>query len=244
MIIARDAVDIMLTVHNRAEFTKECLYHLFHSTSWDNVRKLTVYNVDSKDGAREVALKMLSSFDKADWEIVDVPKAHIMDIQNFHVRKVRTPLVAKLDNDVAVPSQWLDVALSVCERYPDIGILGLSPMMGFTQMEISKEKFGCGRVPSVGGLFLAYTHVFQKAPSLPVAMGSRDGFQEWQEKVIPSVTKAWISPGIHLILMDMVPFQPWAGMRDRYIEKGWQRRGGVYDPNNPIMNWWRNAHAP
>jgi len=242
-ILPQKSVDLMVTAHNRAEYTRECLYHLIRNTSWELVRKLTIYDVGSEDGTDHVIRGMLSSFEKADCEIVSIPKAMALDIQNFHVKGVRAPFVAKIDNDIAVPRQWLEVALSVCTRHPEVGILGLSPMMGFTQKIIPVEAFGYGRAPAVGGIFLAKTSVFQEAPSSPKPKDHYNGFQDWQAEVIPSVTKAWIVPGMHVILMDMVPFEPWVSLGKKYIEKGWQRQGGVYTPGNPVLGWWRDNHA-
>jgi len=238
------SVDVMVIAHNRAEYTRECLYHLIRNTTWELVRKLTVYDVGSEDGAGSVARDMLSSFDKAALEIVNTPKTTVLEVQNFHVKKVQASFMAKIDNDIAVPRQWLDVALSVCIRHPEVGILGLSPMMGFTQKIIPVEAFGYRRAPVVGGVFLARASVFQEALSLPHSLDCYFGFQDWQERAIPSVVKGWIVPGIHVVLMDMVPFEPWAGLRKKYIERGWQRKGGIYTPDNPVLWWWRYNHAP
>jgi len=235
------SVDLMVPVYNRAEYTRECLDNLIKNTSWENVRKLSVYNVCSEDGARRVIDEMLSPFKGAPYEVVDLAKMTVHDVQNIHVMKAETPFVVKIDNDTVVPPRWLETALSVQSRYPFIGLLGLYPWLGISLEGLVPDQYRYAPTPVVGGLFLSKVSVFREAPCLPKTLGGGYcGFQEWQRTFTRSVIKAWIVPGIHVILLDMIPFDPWASLGKSYIKRGWQRMCKPYSPDNKVLDWWRN----
>ena len=61
---------------------------------------------------------------------------------------------------------------------------------------------------------------FFDARYLPIPRG-RYGFTEWQHECKP--TRGWITPDLPVVLLDRLPFDPWLGLAEMYVEKGWQR---------------------
>lgn len=237
MILAERCVDLMLAAFNRLEFTQECLRCLLKNTAWKYVRKLTVYDSGSTDGTHEAIEQALAGFNDAPFEIVTFPKVRpIVEIQNLHIQKATAPLIAKIDNDTLVPPRWLELALTILAMNPDVGILGLEPIYEPASVPLRDEEYQIEKTEHVGGLFLARASVFRGVPP-PRAHSIYFGFTEWQRRVIPSVKKAWIKPSIPLILLDRVPFEPWASHSVKYISKGWQRPWSCYPPDSTVLRW-------
>ena len=158
-------------------------------------------------------------------------------------------LFAKIDNDVIVPPGWVEAAVDVMDRYPELSILGLEPWQSRTPAPWAKDKpvstpeknwiggAGYVRVECVGGVFVARRSAF--ARSRPVPRDTYGGFTDWQIEH-SEIVKGWIVPSIKLFLLDRLPVEPWRSLSDGYIARGVQRPWTNYDPNmSSLWDWWK-----
>ena len=137
---------------------------------------------------------------------------------------------AKIDNDVIVPPGWLNNCLEIIERYPGVDLLGIEP-----KYEVGDFRRKAMITKHIGGIGLMRRAAFQ---TLPEARG-RFGFTEWQHEN-PQVVKAWINPALPVILLDRLPFEPWASLSRDYEARGWQRPWRRYtEEDSKIWEWWR-----
>lgn len=250
--------DILFIARNRRAFTVESLAALIANTNWSLVRRLWICDDGSTDGTEQAIIDMTEP-------LYDTMPVMWMDrtrygapaaIMNAFVRLPDPPdTFLKLDNDVVVPSGYLDACAAVMEAHPELDLLGIEPPASRTphyaggprspQPEITgpwvrnTDGLGYAPTPSIGGIGLMRTRAFlENSPLQPHSIYG--GFTEWQINHA-NVKKGWIVPPLPVFLLDRLPQPEWANLSKEYISRGWQREWSRYPLSAApdLWEWWR-----
>lgn len=230
-------IDIVFPARNRRAFTDESLAALRDNTDWRFVRKVWFYDDGSTDGTGDLFIDAVFEI-PAPAEIVKVNLNSPVDIMaDYLSRTSRAPAewFAKIDNDTVVPPGWLPACLAVLLYHPQVDLLGLEAIYAPAQAEYPQRL--AEQSDHIGGIGLMRTACFEGRP-LPVESG-RLGFGQWQNRY-PEVFKAWLRPGLPVILLDRLPFEPWASLSAQYERQGWQRPWKRYtEDDEALWAWWK-----
>lgn len=246
-------VDIVFPSSSRPEFSAMSLAALAVNTNWDLVRRLIIYTdgATMREGfvAREpIPIELLEYDHEAHGGPVAIMLAYLD-------RPDVAEIFAKIDNDVVVPPGWLDAAVSVMARHPELDLLGIEPPLSRTPAPWASSKrprppapeldgppglhnyCGYALCDSIGGVGLMRSRAFAGRDRMrPHA--TYGGFTDWQQRNA-DVTKGWILPPLSLFLLDRLPFEPWLGLSRRYIDGGVQRPWTNYGPEaSSLWEWW------
>lgn len=254
-------IDILFVAWNRLEFTKESLDTLIANTDWRLVRNLIVHDDGSTDGTAEWLRNYspLHYYKQAlGCEEVVIRHGQLgspTGVMNQYLREPGQTFLAKIDNDAMMPPGWLNEAIAVMESHPELNLLGLGAWMPVGPAPRTYEP-----CKAIGGIGLMRSSAFECC--LPWEGGRYGGAQMWQSdhmqepivltgpiteerKVNPPhrvSQSGWISPGIPVFLLDMIPFEPWASFSAQYIEKGWQRRWTTHpETDSHLWSWWKES---
>ena len=241
-------VDILYLAFNRLEFTTATWAWLMAHTPWEHVNRLIVYDDGSEDGALEFLREQVTlldgstGFPQAELRLGDFrsPPA----VMNHYLQTSEADLFAKIDNDIAVPGGWLDALLSVMLKHPKLDLLGMEAGMVEMAGRDGKEWDGRYRYEpctNIGGVGLMRVSAFRSRPAIPFR--GRFGFTEWMQRY--DVSRGWIVPDIHCPQLDRIPLEPWVSLTETYIENGWSRPWGKYDPvwMEPYWEWMLDKEA-
>lgn len=215
-------IEVLFLAWNRLEFTRAALAALHANTDWSLVDRLVVYDDGSEDGTRELLDDLLPAF-PVETVLRAEKKMGPVAIMRTHFATTPADVVAKIDNDVAVPYGWLERMLVVLDRHPDVELLGMEA--GMTEVvgrDGDNEWDGVYRfepATNIGGVGLMRTSAFRSRPALYA--DGRNGFSEWQHTNDP--VRGWITPDMPVVLLDRLPFEPWVSLSAGYVERGWQR---------------------
>lgn len=252
-------VSLVFPAFNRLEFTKQSWAALMANTDWSLVSEFHIYDDGSTDGTREWLLearelcrdeRMRSGQTDALCHLHASSFRSPMGVTLDWIRRSTAPLLAKLDNDTVYPPGWLNVALDVLDRNPELSMLGLECMrepavhihggMYRTRRPDETRNFGYLPAPYVSGLFLGRREVFES--NLPED-GGYFGLEEFQQA--RGVKAGWILPSLPAFLLDRLPMEPWRGLSESYVRQGWQRAWSLdlrYKPEqSPMWDWWKPA---
>jgi cellulose synthase/poly-beta-1,6-N-acetylglucosamine synthase-like glycosyltransferase len=232
-------VSLLFPAFNRLEFTRQSWAALMANTDWSLVSEFHVYDDGSTDGTREWLEK-----DFAYWFPCLESRFHAtafhspMGVTLDWIAHNQQPLLAKIDNDTIMPPGWLNVAVDVMARHPDLEMLGLecmrdiAPTGGNTVHGYMPDTF-------VSGLFVARRSVFLR--QFPREIKRYFGLEEFQMQR-PKLKRGWIMPSLPVFLLDRLPMEPWAGLSREYVRQGWQREWSLslqYKPDRSDMwSWW------
>src|SRR5690606_35921961 len=104
--------------------TRESFTTLLANTDWDHVRELVIMDDGSVDGTLEWL--------QGHMEQAPVPARLLrtrfnspVAAMSAFIEQARAPILAKIDNDVIVPPNWLSESLDVLDRHPELSLLGL-----------------------------------------------------------------------------------------------------------------------
>ena len=227
-------VEIMMIVWNRREYTRQAMHCLRNNTDWSLVTKLVIYDDGSEDGAGEVAREFgnsigVPSFDYRDSTHLNAPAAYMNDF----VATCEAPLFVKLDNDIAVPPGWLNVLYDVMGRNPSLELLGMEYGQTFPGPPAEGEQYMAMPCRHIGGVGMMRTQGFLERP--PLMARGRSGWTEHQHRYSPR--RGWLTPDLPVVHLDRMVGSPWETLRQAYIEKGWMRNWGPYDPVCPFWDW-------
>jgi GT2 family glycosyltransferase len=226
-------IDILYLTHGRLEFTIASMNSLIKQTDWSKVDRLIWYDDDSDDGTREYFHEIC----------VDIPCGEIqfrpgvygspVKIMNDYIqRNDGSEVFAKIDNDVILPPYWLTECLTVMRRYPEIDLLGIEAF----DVAVGGRLLHRGWKPAqhIGGIGLMKRSAFDYG--LPQPEGQRHGFTQWQEEM-GILNKAWLVPSLPVLLLDLMPTEPWASLSKKYIRDGFQRAWPPYDQKHTLWPW-------
>jgi glycosyltransferase involved in cell wall biosynthesis len=229
-------VEILYLAFNRLQFTTATWSWLVAQTNWDLAQKIVVYDDGSEDGTQEFLKDAVEKAPvPAELRIGDFrsPPA----IMNHYISTSTADAFAKIDNDIAVPGGWLDKLVSVLDGNPELELLGMEAGMVAMQGRDGNtwEHYTYEPATHIGGVGLMRMSAFRSRPTIPFR--GRFGFTEWQDRY--DVNTAWIKPDIDCPSLDRVPEEPWASLTEEYVERGWSRPWGKYDPTwcKPYYEW-------
>jgi glycosyltransferase involved in cell wall biosynthesis len=228
------SLDILYVAWNRLEFTKFSLRMLLENTAWDRVSKLILYDDNSQDGTEqllyETSLETPVPCEFWQGELNSVP-----GVMNLYVSRSEADWFAKIDNDIVVPPGWLEAMQEVIDGNPTVELLGMEAGRG---LPVTPEWDGIYRFEPgshTGGVGLLRVDAFRRRVRMKEGDG-RFGFTEWQHEYRP--VRGWINPDLPVVSLDRVPFEPWASLSERYVEKEWQRPWGKYHEQADYWEWW------
>lgn len=224
-------VDILFLTHNRLEFTKATWMALLRTTAWSRVRFVHWYDDDSIDGTAE--------FIEETKDACPVPMflhrgtyGNPVAVMVDYLRGDPSEIFAKIDNDTLVPQYWLTECLHVMGHHPELDLLGIEV---FDAIVAGKCKRSYREANHIGGIGLMRSSAFRHG-SLPSPKGQRYGFTEWQQDM-GIVKKGWLVPAIPVVLLDLIPHEPWASISQKYIAKGWQRAWPKYESRDLVWSY-------
>lgn len=240
-------VEILYVAYNRLEFTKVSWNLLLENTGWDLVSRLVVYDDGSSDGTQEWLIDQCEAFDlggPVGPAVIKRDTNNILpvNIMNHYVDRTDADWFAKIDNDIAVPPNWLEDLLGVVERNPEIELLGMQAgtvgrpgLSGGPGSEWEGDTPGFEPASHIGGVGLMRVEAFQSRRKIPAH--GRFGFTEWQSR--NDLVRGWICPDLLVPQLDRVPMEPYASLSAEYIAMGWQRPWPVMDARwcGPYYDW-------
>jgi hypothetical protein len=232
-------IDLIYLAKGRKEFTRASLDALMTNTNW-RLATLIVYT----DGDDFPAL--------ANAQVRKTVHGGPVAIMNAYLAGPGTNVFAKIDNDVIVPPNWLDICLGVMNNNPELGLLGIEGHKSRTPAPWAKGMYapapelngdhpaGYAGCSMIGGIGLMRRDAFLvNDPMKPHSIYG--GFSDWQLRH-PEVVKGWVAPPLDVFLLDRLPMEPWASLSKEYIRTGQQRPWTNYDPaDSKLWDWWRNA---
>jgi len=224
-------VEILYLAWNRLDYTSLTWYEMMRHTDWDLVTNVTVYDDGSQDGTLEFLREHL-----ADCPVhTELRVSNLRSppaIMNHFLATERAPLFVKLDNDIAVPSGWLNRLHEVMVAHPDIDLLGMEA--GQTVVPEGKPSYGIQEASHIGGVGMMRTRVLQNLPEIPYR--GRFGFTEHQDR--HQLKGAWITPDLLVPQLDRIPDEPWKSLGVDYVSRGWQRDWPLYrSASSPYWDW-------
>jgi GT2 family glycosyltransferase len=239
-MIEERCVALLYLAWNRLEFTRETFSALLANTAWRYVHELFVYDDGSQDGTCEWLERTVGKvpaptrFVKTDFGSPVTAMLHFID-------SASAPILAKTDNDAMLPPGWLWLSLKVLARHPELSLLGIEAMNPHSDDPFPARSYTPAEF--ISGLGLYRRAAF--ARSRPVAFDKYYGLEEWQMAQGPSLVRGWITPALSVFLLDRLPFEPWSSYSATYIQRGWQRPGGRYDPAATLWRWrWPDLAPP
>jgi SAM-dependent methyltransferase len=225
------SVDLLYLAFNRLEFTRETFTALIDNTDWRYISEFFVYDDGSTDGTcewLEEAVRKIPAkvrFQKTSFGSPVTAMLHFIEASS-------APIMAKTDNDAMLPPHWLRRSLEVLDRNPDLDLLGIEAMVP----EVDNGEVLRSYMPSdfISGLGLYRRRAFSH--SRPQMFRKYYGLEEWQMPQ-KQLKRGWISPALPVFLLDRCPLQPWFGLSQAYIKRGWQRPWQGYDASCTLWDW-------
>ncbi len=223
-------IDVLYTAFNRRKFTEHTFGLLIANTDWSLVDRLVVYDDGSKDGTykylREAIGGLTGGPSEAELRRTNLrsPVAIMLD----YLSTSEVEVFAKIDNDICVPPDWLNIAAYVLEDAPELDLLGLAA--GWTGVKEGDPSYeACSHI---GGVGLMRTAAFKRYPGLYA--NGRFGFTEWQHHT--EVVSGWLTPDLPVCQLDLIPDQPWAALAQKYVFNGWARAWPPYEDRS-LWEW-------
>ncbi len=116
-------VDILIVTWNNRQRLEDCLASIENST-YPNA-KITILNNGSTDDTAEFLEKFSRQNTRYPVEIITAPiNVGLPAGMNWLISQTSAPLVARLDDDVILPCDWLDRLVDDLRDYPFAGVVG------------------------------------------------------------------------------------------------------------------------
>ncbi len=239
-------VDILFVSFNRLAFVKASFEQLLVATDWDLVRTLYVMDDGSIDGTREWLYEEAAPLrTPAIVAAANKPFGGPVGAMNRYLdvrESARSDIMIKIDSDVIVPKDWLNVLLATARVNTAIDVLGFEPGFGDGLAPITRPdtprtvKLG----PHVGGVGLIRNRIFARYRPRP-----EKTYFGWTQHQRQHARCAWLAPDIPAFLLDHIDVEPWRSFATEYIDRGWSRAWVDYfDPPPSYYEWWlRERHG-
>lgn len=222
-------IDVVFIAWNRLEFTRFTFTCLLNNTNWSLVKRLIVYDDHSTDGTRQYLQNAIHEAPVAT-EFRDNRGSCVLAMHD-HIQQGGAPLFATVENDLAVPSGWLDALNQVMTDHPDLELLGMESCWSGRPPENWDGRYSYVGFSHIGGSGLMRRSAFEKRK--PFRTFGFTGFEIWQSEKKPRL--GWITPDVQVCLLDRVPVDPWKSLSDEYIRGGWQR---PWQPISEDQSWY------
>lgn len=225
-------VGIVFPTYNRKEFAVTALENLLENTTSFLVDRLLIVDGPSNDGLREALRKRISKPTRFPCELVTIEERHVVAGMLIAKKRLKTPLIAKIDSDTMVPPLWLEACLDAMRNHPEVWALGIEPRCPLA--EATGARFGYVPDKLVGGIGLFRRECWANLqPRTPPYFG-------WSEHQLQSPwIKGWLKPSLKVFLLDALPFEPFHSLRLEYAKKGYQRIFGPVSKNNSHLWEWK-----
>lgn len=229
-------VDILFTAKNRLEYTQEAFEKLLRNTDWFSVRELVVYDDGSVDGTKEYLEEAIENIADCDTRIESTNEGHIVKLMYKFLGRAKATYVAKIDSDTVVPPEWLYTLLELMRKHPEVHLLGIEPYKGFDCAAKTGERV-VEKTDFIGGIGLFRRSAFMAHGNpLPGSDSQFAGFQQWQWDH-PDVVRAWVKPGMPVIVLDKINHPKWLRLKQQYVDKGWQRTKPTKYKDRWLWEW-------
>lgn len=231
-------VEILFTAWNRLEFTRVTFELLKRNTNWNRVTRLVVYDDGSEDGTREYLDEAGKDIPVEAFELRFGGWHSTGATMNDYIALAEAECFVKIDNDVAMPSGWLDRVSRAAYKHPEFDLVGMeAAWTGAYEGPRSPAAYTVTPASHIGGVGLMRTKAFHWRRPVPLSLGKngRAGFTIWQHR--QSVRSGWLTPDIANVQLDRIPAEPWRSLAERYVEEGWARPWEPYAAD--MERWWR-----
>jgi glycosyltransferase involved in cell wall biosynthesis len=227
-------IEILYLTWNRLQMTQASLALLAANTNWDLVDRLIVYDDGSTDGTLEYVQEHARIGTTDYIEVRPIQFRSPAAVMNDYLATTEADWFAKIDSDIAVPPLWLESMLSVVERHPEVELLGMDGgRFGVADPWQPPEECGFEPASHIGGVGLMRVESFHRRP--PIQARGRQGFTHWQHTHEP--VRGWITPGLAVAQLDLIPEEPWASLAAEYVEQGYARHWAPYSALHPWWDW-------
>ena len=224
----------MFVAYNRVEFTQRSFGWLIANTDWSLVDRLVVYDDGSEPRARLWLQDACSEVEviPVDFRVRSRRWGSPVAVMVDYLKGNGPDWFVKIDNDIAMPTGWLNDLLAVSADHPDASLIGMEA--GMTRVR-GRDGNDPDERPTfepsthIGGIGLMRRAAFDQPGVRLKALGSHYGFTEWQHRH-KNVVRGWITPDLQCPLLDRLPFEPYLGLSQTYREQRWQRDWPTYDP--------------
>ena len=227
--------DILFLAKDRRTFTEMTFGWLLENTNWDLVNRLIVYDDGSTDGTREWLRDIVRSCPQEHY-LRETHFGSPVAVMNDYLDKTDADWFCKVDNDICLPTGWLEAMTSVIDNY-DLDLLGMEAGMSGPPEDhwdgVYRPNMDCTHI---GGVGMMRVGAIKRYPR-PVPNG-RFGFTESQHKF--KRKSAWISPDLRMSCLDKIPEEPYLSLTEEYLSQGdaVQRKvGSPYPPQMADYHW-------
>lgn len=226
-------VDVLYLCHGRKRFTAETLPILLQNTNWSRVNEFIVYN-DATPDHHETS-ELLQRILPDGVTVRQTNLASPVGVMNHFLWRSDCDAFAKIDNDIIVPSGWLDSMIDVLDHDQSLQLLGMEPGMSAQKApELTPECYTWTPASHIGGVGLMRTSAFDRPWPRP---NGRFGFTEWQHHYVPE--RGWIEPDLRMFALDQLPFEPWIETTQRYVDQDLNRAWPKYPRDMDFYwSWW------
>lgn len=226
--------EILYLAWNRRAYTEASFRLLHENTDWRQVSRLIVYDDGSDDGTAEYLAEAGLRIGVPAFEFRQQRFRSPPALMNDYLATTEAEVFVKVDNDIALPPNWLAPTLSVMRRHPELELLGLDAgMTGVPEVPWAPHRCGYDPCAHIGGVGAMRAGAFHRRPAI-MARG-RHGFTHWQEHHEP--VRGWITPGLATAELDRIPEEPWQSLAREYVARGWAREWRPYSSLHPWWDW-------
>lgn len=231
------AVEVLYVSHNRLAYVHETWAALVAHTDWSGVGNLCVIDDDSSDGTQVYLEEQVRALrDEGVSATFSTGRfGGPVAAMNAALDACKAPLLGKVDSDLVVCPGWLERLLDVAERNPQLDAVGMEP--GFVH-----EPPRNGYVPArwVGGQGLFRTSLFKRRRPR-----QSERYFGLTQVLRDHAECGWVAPELAVFNLDHLPFDPWRGLAEEYVRRGWSRSWGEYGPELAhCWSWWHPVHQP
>lgn len=232
-------VTLFMPTMNRLEFTKRSIEELFRQTNASYVEEFLVVDGRSEDGTVEWVRQAAKNAPYPS-KVVTINERHVVNAMITARDQSNSSVIAKVDSDTMVSKDWLEIGLEVLQRHSDLWALGVHGR-GFLNANAQTSDRNWKPAVHVGGIGLFRKQAWE---GLRPVGNTYYGWTGHQHRA--SWKKGWLDPGLPVFLLNLLRFQPFLGLSEDYIRRGWQRKSEYYrDDEEALWSWrfpnWRES---
>ena len=142
----------------------------------------------------------------------------------------------KIDNDIAMPPDWLGVMRDAAMRNPDYDLIGMEAgWTGKRRVKHPRRNYTVTRPGTSVASGSCDRGVHRGAHP---ALARQERARRLHHLAVPLQPEpGWVTPDLAVVQLDRLPIEPWLTLSARYVEEGWAR---PWDPYKHDMHgWWK-----